>query len=482
MEVERKYRAARRADWSSEHQQALVQWNTGTLAQAVTSYQSLRNGPKDNRALPATDQRQIDHWNRQVGHNESKMTLLVQEPTSGIIKNSAVLYSVRHGDSVCAAVNETSRESHARLVSQLFTGRPQTHELQGVAIRLFEQEVLLHGDNAAQWIFRKCFPSSEADLMIRHSSFAPNRYVPVCVKSTCIRFGVSSNYNFPSRQSHVAYRIAIGVRGYEHGHSDPLHCNDTSLGEARLYECWNLGAYLGPLAPTPAVPYRPSKCKPGLEPDRRTFPFFSTDQQRKAAVNRLLRDLMDWPHRLSREEILYENSILNRTSFSEARKTHMRCFAAVDKVVQEAGLGTLEAPARESETVDSIINVSKVMIAISHQTAGILKNKPGKRRICLKTHKNHQLCDLVVASCPDSGFKRVFVFSARDLYKEVPKGYFFWHLNKIYPHIQEFDLSSEEGRAGFVQRLRACAKMKAEAAIADTVAAAASDAGVAGRY
>ena len=131
-----------------------------------------------------------------------------------------------------------------------------------------------------------------------------------------------------------------------------------------MFEWWNVGPCPdGNLGPSPAVLYE------RLARDRRALPSEShdTDQQWKANVNRFLQDLKDWPHRPSREEILFGHtgSLLNRHSChwqTKQTKMEMRGLAV-----------------------------------------------------------GPNLCHFVVASCADSGFQRVFVMSGgpRDVYYPV---------------------------------------------------------------
>ena len=85
-------------------------------------------------------------------------------------------------------------------------------------------------------------------------------------------------------------------------------------------------------------------------------------------MNRLLRDLRNWPHLLSRVEILFGHSLLNQQSIKN-KKTEMRGLTSIDRVLLEAGLGGLEAPARQNETTYSIVNVGGMAVAVSHKTA-----------------------------------------------------------------------------------------------------------------
>ena len=381
--------------------------------------------------LPADDPRQLEHWNEaQAGVKSNSLKTILIESNGEVWISRRVRDIKSRGTS--ADTEARRKEEGSAKKSVAFTGQDQKHALEGCAIGLL-LALLKEFNLDEDWTFAPVFSSLQARVMVRHTSFAPNQWVPMQIKSAQIQFGRPTSYHLEKgKYEDWMYCIAVGMLDYTHNLA-PASADDLRAEGARVHEIWDLGTCPDSLKPRPATPYDTvdaskrcvvSHAAPTLAP---TTEFLA----------QILANLKSWPHRFPREMILFDTDVINKKT-SSTQKVEMLGRQALAAV-----LPGLRSPWRQGETVDSVWETTN----ISNTTASISNSDPKQRRFTLAARKFDHFARWVVASYADEGHQKVAAIPASVVYGRGGAKTFCWNESKpeqmAEKQIRLFDLRTQ---------------------------------------
>ena len=374
-----------------------------TLESAIVTYNEFCAGK--GTPLSAADSRQLEAWNvTQSSERNSDKTILIELADGMLSRSKRVSDMKSRGISAeMSAHREMERVVKCR---KAHLGHEMRNVLEGCAIEclldLFKRYV---PSSFKQWIFQPVFDGLQADLMARHESFLPEMFVPIQIKSAQVQFGKMTSINLNKGQyEDWMYCIAVGLRDYTNN-TTPYDFDDTHVEGVHVYEVFDLGLCVK-LSPCPATSYG------SIESSKRCFFMHDAPAFPAPAVflANMLQNLKNWPHRFTRDRILYNVDGLS-LKVTTQKHVEVRGLYALSRVLET------RAPRRQNETVDSIVTIDGKDFGLSNKTASIANRRYEQRLFPISKHKFDHFCHWVIACYGDEDYKKVAVIPANVVYR-----------------------------------------------------------------
>ena len=287
---------------------------------------------------------------------------------------------------------------------------------------------------SCDWLFEFAPDGIGADFIARHESFARDEYIMIQMKSACISFGRVSYYYKTSLTYPVEiYCVALGVLNYSENYS-PIDCNDSLVEASSVYEMFDIGSQHRSRAITAYPATRCTKLSTKLRCFFKHELLPSTADsylQEEKYINQFLSNLMNFPHKMPRNEIFFtfdEEKSTDSSSFRKAIETHG--LKAINGFLEQFHK-RLYFPSRQNETVDSyFVSDANELICISNKTASFNPDQIYSRSFKLSAAPQCNFCHWVIASYNKAS--TFFGLEAHDRVAVIPAYLVYTNNNEYY--------------------------------------------------